>query len=342
MNRSLRITLNVGRFCLGVALVYWIIKHTDGWDRAKPVLSTVWLAAALIGLGFAGVGVEAMRLRSLLYSQGGTPDLGVVYRIIMIGTFFNVCIPGGTGGDLMKLYYLARANKGRGVEVAMVLLVDRVLALASMLTLICIFAVIDGESMREDAVVRWLVIAAGVFSAALYVGMAICLSPRVRGHRLFNWLLDRLPLSKFLHRAVDAVHAFRTHKGRLVFGVLISMVGHLALSLMFYFMGKIVLPEARGIEVCLLSFLGILANVLPVTPGGLGVGEAAFEALFSRFGFSGGPILLIVWRIASLPLVFLGGLYYMFGKRHRDAVLAREGLPIEGPDAPAALGKENA
>jgi glycosyltransferase 2 family protein len=322
MKRSLRICLNVARALLGLGLVAFIVHRTQGWDVAKPVLAMPWLAAGLVGLGFFGVGIEAARLKMLMGGHDVDLPFWSSYRIVMIGTFFNVCIPGGTGGDVMKLYYLAQANRGRGVEVAMVLLVDRVVALFSMLILICAFAVVEGALVWRLPAVLWMSAAAGALAVALFAVAALSCSRRMRANRAFNWCLDHLPLSAYLHRAVDALHDFRGHTSRLVAGVLVSLAGHSALALMFYFMGKEIMPGAGGLSVCLLSFLGILANVVPLTPGGLGVGEAAFEKLFALAGYRNGAVLLVIWRLASVPLILLGGVHYMLGLGVRRAPAA--------------------
>jgi len=52
-----------------------------------------------------------------------------------------------------------------------------------------------------------------------------------------------------------------------------------------------------------------------VTPGGLGVGEAAFAAAFGLMGFRGGAQLLILMRLGVIPIAVLGALRYMIGHR---------------------------
>lgn len=312
MTKSLRIAANVLRLALGAALVVWILRGQD-LSVVKPVLSEPWLVLGLVGLGFFGVGVEAIRLKLLLASQEVRLPFWLSYRIVMIGTFFNVCIPGGTGGDVMKLYYLASCNRGRGVEVAMILLVDRIVALFSLLFMMVAMALVEGRLLREYLLVGWMIGGAALLALAIVVGVVVSFSERVRGARVFNWLLDKLPLSAHLHRAVDAVHDFRDHKAALLIGVLVSLSGHAALAFIFIGVAGVILPGETGLRIAILSFLGILANVIPLTPGGLGVGEAAFDKLFKMAGYSGGAMLLVIWRLASLPLVVLGAVHYILG-----------------------------
>lgn len=78
------------------------------------------------------------------------------------------------------------------------------------------------------------------------------------------------------------------------------------------------MPTLATRLVCLLALLGFLANALPVTPGGLGVGEAAFEALFRIVGTAGGAQLMLGWRVGMLPVSVLGGFLYMRGRDRRN------------------------
>jgi uncharacterized membrane protein YbhN (UPF0104 family) len=60
--------------------------------------------------------------------------------------------------------------------------------------------------------------------------------------------------------------------------------------------------------------LGLLANGIPVTPGGLGVGEAAFNQLFRMSGLSGGAEVLLGWRLLSLVGAAVGLVFFLKGK----------------------------
>jgi uncharacterized membrane protein YbhN (UPF0104 family) len=61
--------------------------------------------------------------------------------------------------------------------------------------------------------------------------------------------------------------------------------------------------------------LGLLANALTITPGGLGVGEAAFEGLFRTVGYDGGARLILAWRVGMLALCSVGCALYIAGSR---------------------------
>jgi Dolichyl-phosphate-mannose-protein mannosyltransferase len=72
------------------------------------------------------------------------------------------------------------------------------------------------------------------------------------------------------------------------------------------------LPSSR-ISVCLVIPVGYVANSLPLTPGGLGVGETEFGALFDLAGLDRGAHALLSWRVWSAFLSISGLIFYLGG-----------------------------
>ncbi len=60
-----------------------------------------------------------------------------------------------------------------------------------------------------------------------------------------------------------------------------------------------------------LASLGFVANNIPVTPAGLGVGEAALESLFRLAGLEGA---MLAWRLLLVGLAPLGLWYFLQGR----------------------------
>ncbi|MGH7552430.1 MAG: lysylphosphatidylglycerol synthase domain-containing protein, partial [Longimicrobiales bacterium] len=123
MKQNTRKWLAALRIGLGVGLLYYVLARTGASAAIRPLLGSSWLLAALFLLTLGGAAIEAARLVVLFRAAELKLSFGGAYRVVMIGTFFNFCIPGGTGGDVVKLYYLAAGNRRKGIEVATVLLV---------------------------------------------------------------------------------------------------------------------------------------------------------------------------------------------------------------------------
>jgi len=300
---------------VGVAggLLYYVLSKGGNWTAAGQLLSAAWLLPLLAAQTVVGAAIESRRLGVLFRSQGMEVSFGFGYQLASIGAFFSLCIPGGTGGDVMKLYYLTARNRGKGLEVATVLSIDRIMAMFALLCLVVALALAEGNLMWRQPVIRLLILgAAGLMAAVPCVGILIG-SSRVRASRWYGLALAKLPMRGPLERIADAAYAFRDHKAALVRAVGLSLAGHVLLACMFAVAATVVLPEAPVLVVCMLSLLGMFANALPITPGGLGVGESAFQGLFALAGFSGGAPLMLAWRLGMAVQCAIGCALYIRG-----------------------------
>lgn len=321
--------LAVGRVLLGVGLLVWVLARS-GLSALAPVFSSPWVLLVLLGLSLFGLSVEAERLRVLFGSSGLRLTRGLAYRLVPVGSFFNFCVPGGTGGDVVKLYYLAMENRGRGVEVATVVLVDRVVALAAVLLLVLALVFPNLELVRSSTILRAVVLTAAAGLAAIALVVALAWSTMLRRSRFYSWVMDRMPMRRYVERVADALHAFRSRKAALAAAALISLGGHLGVAAAYVVVASVIVPSVAWPVVGFLSMLGMVANALPLTPGGLGVGEAAFEQLFGLAGSTGGAALLVLWRLSMIPLATVGAALYVTGRVRAGRVLdGRHASPAE-------------
>lgn len=341
LRHTARVLLSLPRVILGVGLLWYVVMKTGAHHAMVPLLAAPWVLLVLLAGATFGACVEAVRLRMLFRAAGLRLGLAGAYRVVVIGTFFNFCIPGGTGGDVVKLYYLAAGNRQQGVEVATVLLVDRVLALLALLVLVLALAMWNRGIIMEQPVLLGLTLTAAVGLAGLLLAMAAVASRRIRASRVCGVVLDQLPLRRFVERAADAALAFRRRKRRLLAAWTISVVGHVSAGVMFVVVGSIVVPEVAARLTAMLALMGMVANAIPVTPGGIGVGEAAFDQLFGIVGATGAAAILIGWRVGLLPLAVVGALTYMAGGgRHLEGGVRRFSNAAVGGSEPRALAGE--
>ncbi|MGH9938668.1 MAG: lysylphosphatidylglycerol synthase transmembrane domain-containing protein [Blastocatellia bacterium] len=327
MNHPIKHLFTIFRAALGVGLLYYVMKSTGGWAAAKQLISTKWLLPCLSALTVFGAAIEARRLGFLFNAQGMRLSFVEGYRVVAIAALFNFCIPGGTGGDVMKLYYLTAGNRGRRVEIATLLFVDRAVALFCMLCLVVTLALLEGRLVWDYPLIGALVAAAALGAIGLLTGGTIACSTRLRASRWYAYLMSRLPLHRYLARAADALYVFRKNKTALAKAAALSLVGHLALLGVLSAAARVFMPNAPALTVSLLALLGLLANALPITPGGMGVGEAAFEGLFRLVGHSGGAQLILSWRVGAIALCCVGCALYIAGARRISPASAGASSP---------------
>jgi uncharacterized membrane protein YbhN (UPF0104 family) len=318
------------RLALGLGLLVVVLVRTDAGRILPQLAASPWLLPLFVLQALLGYLVEAQRLVLLLRSQQIRIPLARALRVCVTAVPFGYVVPGGVGGDVMKVVALARGRSGRSVELAAVVLVDRATGLVSLLLVAVSAWLLSGSVASTPAPLRAAALAALIGLAGAGTGFLVAWSPAVRASRPYRFATTRLPLHAVLSRVLDAIYAFRDHRGAIAGALALTAIGHAALAGFFVVAARALLPLAPAALVVWVSLLALVANVLPLTPGGLGVGEAAFEAAFRVAGHGGGAQLLLLWRLGVLPFAALGGALYILGDRARDpAALIHSGAERE-------------
>jgi hypothetical protein len=103
--------------------------------------------------------------------------------------------------------------------------------------------------------------------------------------------------------------AYRTHAGTLLLSLAIALVDNCLVILVAALALLALNPAVLSAKLSLVVPLGTIANGLPLTPSGIGVGEAAFNKVFALAGLCLGAEVLVcsrIWKfIAALPGLFI-------------------------------------
>ncbi len=316
MKSALQVLLGVLRTIIGIALVVYLWRSGAIDWATMAGLATRWkLALAAIALLLVDAALLGWRLRVLLDPRGFHLPMFSAFRLTMIGVFFNSCLPGATGGDLVKIYYAAEGNPGRRTEVGTIVLLDRLTGMFALMVLPLLLAPFFPDLLRSSAALRAVLWAAGGVAAITVVAALACFSVRIRKSPPVDWAIRKLPLGTYIGIMYDTVHAYRAHPSPLAAAVGISMLAHSAAASVAMLSSLATHPSEFAWKMCVVIPIGFAVNVLPLTPGGLGVGEAAFDKLFSLAGLTGGAEALLGWRLLTILISFLGLAYYLQGRK---------------------------
>jgi uncharacterized protein (TIRG00374 family) len=310
-----RILWTIFRASIGVGLlVYLGLSGAIKWSALLGLASAWKITLLALTLLWVDMVITAWRLCVLIEPRGFHLSLRSSVRLMFIGLFFNLFLPGSGGGDLMKIYYATHGNRGRRTEVATILLLDRAIGMFALLVWpLLVLPFFPGLLHSMPALNRLLLIAA-LLAAAMLLGVCVCFSASLRQSRLLSWIVKK-PFGVYLKQVFDTVHAYRNDLGTLLATVGISMVAH-TLTVFVTLLGSwAIIPGAISWKATVLIPLGMLVNSLPLTPGGLGVGEAAFDVLFKGAGLTGGAETILAWRLLMLLISLTGLAFYLQGRR---------------------------
>ena len=304
------------RLAVGVALLVYLAKSRliDFGELTK--LFTAWpITLAALALIFLDIFFMSIRLCWLFRPQGLRLPLLRSLDLTLVSSFFATFFPGAAGGDLAKLFYATKENKGRRAEIVTTIAFDRAVGLFSILLLPLLFAPLFVSLIRSVPALQILLAVTVALAAAMLAALLLCFFRYGWMMRAAKWISQVLPARQLPERVVASVTAYRGRWGVLLGGLGASLASNLTLIAATALAIFLISPGSLSLKLCLVVPMGDVANSLPLTPGGLGVGEAAFSALFGIAGLQGGAEALLCWRIwrAMLGLAGLG--IYLRGMR---------------------------
>lgn len=305
------------RMAFGVGLLIYLgASGIIDW-RALAGLGRAWpLSLVALGLvALAGIVLIAWRLCLLMHPHGLQLSLAASIRLNLIGLFFNTCLPGSTGGDVVKIYYAMEGNRGRRLEIATIMMLDRLVGLLGILGFTLLLVPFFQPMLAALPVMRALCWAAGGVLVVVLIGMWCCTSDQAIWRRVVTWMVQTLPGGAYIERIINTLRVYRAHTGRYCQAIGVAMAVHLCMALGTLLVIQATHPVGADSRMMLLIPMGFVANSLPVTPGGLGVGEAAFDQLFQMAGFTGGAVAILGWRVLMIIIGLPGIVFYLLDKR---------------------------
>jgi uncharacterized protein (TIRG00374 family) len=340
-NRILQFLKNFSRLGLGLGLLAALVWINRAQIAQLPEQQIQWgfIAAGLI-ITLAAMLITFVRWYWLVRAQGLDFRIRDSLRIGFIGFLFSQVIPGAVSGDLVKVVMLAREQERRTVAVATVIL-DRLVGLYGLVLLAGLTALVSWSHVRELTALRDLVLWVVILFALGTAGVAFMFLPIFRGR--WTEYLTRLPVvGGTLRELIQAILAYQDKPFVVLGSVLLSVLGHIGFVSSLYCV-------AAGLQGALWPWrthfvvapLGLMVNAIPVSPGGMGVGEAAMQALFNTVGEDGSKALMmmLIYRVISWTLSLIGVAYLVtgFAETRRAMAEARgEGAVL----APAAASPD--
>lgn len=335
------------KYVVGFGLLAWVISKywADNPETGAPGLRTLlggpidytWLAAAAVLMALA-ISLQLLRWYFLVRALDLPFSLYNAFRLGMVGMFYNTCLPGSVGGDLVKAYFIAKAHPERKTRAVATVIADRGMGLFGLILFAAVVGSaawalgdpIIGGSANLQLMVEVMAAAAG---AAVVGFLLIGLLPERRVHRFAGRLRAVPKVGVSLAELWYAVVMYRRRLGWVLLGVGVTALSHVCLVTSFHCASRLFPPANPTTELAtfpehaVIGPIGFTLQAIPISPGGIGVGEAAFGELYKLCGRpeTRGIIARLSLRIAEWMLGLLGYLVYLRMKAHHE-------LPEDEPE----------
>ncbi|MBB6429403.1 lysylphosphatidylglycerol synthase transmembrane domain-containing protein [Algisphaera agarilytica] len=306
----------------GIGYIAWTVQWgdattlgPDGEETQQPGMLTlvkgadpVWLLGGL-ALTSLVLPLQAVRWWLLMRCRGMNVSLRSVFKLVMVGLFFNFCVPVGTnGGDVVKAYGAARGIKtpGSTTKAIISVLMDRVAGLLGLIVL----AALAGPMVWDDPVGRQITIFAWAALGFVVLSGGLYLWPVTR-----KWLgVTTLRRVGVFEKIDEAVVGYRHHPSAVFGSIGLSVPVHISICIATAMAGY-----AIGVPTPLLTLLAVLPIVfivgaLPLTFMGLGLMEPTMFGLLKSDGgitFNQVTAMIMAFRAYFLAYALIGGLFVL-------------------------------
>ena len=299
---------------VSVALLALLVSRVGRGNMAGVLRGASFpLLLLCIPLYVLGQALSTLRWQILLGAEGIRVPLGRLLPLYFEGMFFNLFLPTGVGGDVVRgyrIWHLTRAGEGALASI----LVERMTGFVAMIGIAAVAtaAAFGTGALRDSSVILFV----GAVAAALAAAIALVISPAA--FRLFERLVGgRLGagILQGIRRFCEAVQRYRGH-GRAVAAALGISVAFQTLLIFLVYLAAVALHlPVRFVQFLIFIPMVNVISMVPISLGGLGLREGGTMYLLGKVGVdpAGALTLSLLWFAIAAVISLPGGIVFLWG-----------------------------
>jgi len=317
-----KVLITLFQLSVTIGVLYWV--YHDPNRRAQ-------MGAAIrnANYGWVGMGIlaylvveiaAAFRWHVLLKVQNIYLTLPRLTGLFFIGMFYNQFLPGGTGGDIMKSYYLLKETPDKKAGALLAVVFDRFIGLVALVAITATLIGLRYDFLSQKPETRsllWLLLFLLGVSVAFLLATFV-----ISGFKLLHSLPARFPGRDSLIEISAAYHLYAHHWRATLVAFGASLVAHLATFATF-----LCAAYALGAPVPVVNFFAVMPvertiSALPISFAGIGLREKVLQIMLH--GLCGVPEAkaILIGSLSFLIILFCclpGAVVYLLYKPSRPA-----------------------
>jgi glycosyltransferase 2 family protein len=312
-----KLLVTIFQLSVTIGVLYWVYHDPNRRAQMLEALRNAeyrWVVMSMLAYGVVEA-AAAFRWHVLLKVQQIRLSVPRLAGLFFIGLFYNQFLPGGTGGDIIKSYYLLQETPDKKAGALLAVVFDRFIGLVALVAITATLITLRYDFLSQKPETRnllWLLLS--LLGAAITFLLATFV---ISGFKLFHFLPAHFPGRDKLIEIFAAYHLYAHHWRATLVAFGASIVAHLATFTTFLFAAY-----ALGVRVPLLDFFAVMPiertiSSLPISFAGIGLREKVLQIMLN--GLCGVPEAEAI-LIGSLSFViilvccFPGAFVYLFYK----------------------------
>ena len=312
-----KILVTVFQVAITIALLYWVYHDPNRRAQMAEALRHARYSWVVIGI-LAYIIVEiaaAFRWHVLLKVQGIHLSFWRLSGLFLIGMFYNQFLPGGTGGDIIKSYYLLKETPDRKAGALLAVVFDRLIGLVALVAITGTLIGLRYDFLSQTPETRQLLWILLVVLGVSIVGLLTTFV--ITGFRLFHSLPLRFPGREKLIEVSAAYHLYARHWRATLVAFGSSIVAHLATFATFLSVAYSLRANVKIVDFFAVMPIERTISAMPISFAGIGWREKVSQIMLN--GVCGvpeatailvGSLSFLIILICCLP----GAVVYFFYK----------------------------
>jgi len=322
-----KILVTLFQLSVTIGVLYWV--YHDPNRRAQMAEAIRHADYRWVGIGILAYALveiaAAFRWNVLLKVQKIYLTLPRLTGLFFIGMFYNQFLPGGTGGDIIKSYYLLKETPGKKAGALLAVVFDRFIGLVALVAITATLIGLRYDFLSQKPETRnllWLLLFLLSVSVAFLLATFV-----ITGFKLVHSLPARFPGRDRLIEISAAYHLYAHHWRATLVAFGASLIAHLATFATF-----LCAAYALGAPVPLVNFFAVMPvertiSALPISFAGIGLREKVLQIMLN--GLCGVPEAkaILIGSLSFLIILFCclpGAVVYLFYRP--SGAVARVGL----------------
>lgn len=278
------------------------------WHLVLPGFVALWINTLL----------AAYRWHLLLEARGLHVTPKRTLQLSFIGNFFNVALPGAVSGDLVKAYYVAHEIQGKKAKAFGAILFDRIVGTSALVLVSVAALAIEYERFIGTPIlagVKAFVITAGFCVFAFYSYLLLVKEDHDPILKILQGLHKKFKKTESLVNIYLGVRDFHSHRRTIAKTLLVSAIIHLLAGYACICFAQALGESLPASGQYVVVPLGLLVTAVPVLPGGVGTGHAAFSFFYQLLNSQRGADVFTFFVMTQLLIGLFGGLVYLQFKK---------------------------
>ncbi|MEM1381975.1 MAG: lysylphosphatidylglycerol synthase transmembrane domain-containing protein, partial [Pseudomonadota bacterium] len=280
--RARRIPLkSIAKAALGIGLLAALLLWQDNGRQLVDILLgfQVEYLVALLVLQVLLNGISSIKWRVFLRDRSVDVSLWTLFRLYLIGRFFNNFLPSMMGGDVTRSYLLGRKIKSQAASAASVTM-ERATGLVGLTILAVVFVAVN-----PSAFVHPIVIVTIIGAVVVCLGATVIFSSEQLGSSIESYLGAKTnKLSRKILRLVEEIGHYRGRQRVLFWALVYSCVFQFLAGMNVYFASLSVGFAPDLLDVLVVTPAILILAMIPVSPNNVGWWEWCFSVLLINAG----------------------------------------------------------